>query len=158
MEVDALIDPKRFVVAHAEGAAKEKDVTKTLRAAAKHVDHARSKLRASDPDKALEIWQGLIRGRWSLVDWFDSDGRRFVVVVPNAPGLGDPRGLTEREHQVATYAALGESSKLISYRLGVSKQRVSLLLQRAMKKLGAKTRAELVVKMRAFRSSAPEVA
>ena len=109
-----------------------------------------------DPDKALEVWQGLVRGQWSLVDWFDSDGRRFILVVPNLPGLGDPRGLTERELQAATFAALGESNKLIAYRLGISKQRVSLLVKTATKKLGAKTRAALVLKMRTFPSAAPE--
>ena len=151
IEADALIDPKHFVVAHAEGCARDKDVTEVLRAAAKRVDQARSKLRRADADRALEVWQGLVRGQWSLVDWFDSDGRRFVVVVPNAPGLGDPRGLTDREHQVATYAALGESSKLITYRLGISRQRVSTLLKAVMKKLGVRTQAQLVEKMRAFR-------
>ena len=47
-----------------------------------------------------------------MVDWFDSDQRRFVLAGPNPPELGNPRGLTERELQVATYAALGESGKL----------------------------------------------
>lgn len=155
---EAVIDPKGFVVAHAEGHAGDKNIPKALRDAAIRIDKARSKLRRENADQALEVWQGLVRGRWSLVDWFDSDGRRFVLVVPNAPGLGDPRGLTEREHQVATFAGQGESSKLITYRLGISPQRVSALLQSAMRKLGVKTRPQLVMKMRGFQAPSTGVA
>jgi DNA-binding CsgD family transcriptional regulator len=87
-------------------------------------------------------------GRWSLVDWFDTDGRRFVLAKPNAPHIGDPRGLTEREAQVATYAALGDYGNIIGYRFGLSNSTVSRLLKSAMHKLGVKTQAELVEKMR----------
>ena len=91
-----------------------------------------------------------MHGRWSMVDWFDCDQRRYVLAIPNSPDLGDPRGLSERELQVATYAALGESGKLISYRLGVSKGTVSNALHAAMHKLGAKTQPQLAEKMRGF--------
>ena len=73
-----------------------------------------------------------------------------MLAKPNAPRLNDPRGLTEREAQVATYAARGESSKLIGYRFGISPQRVSALLRGALHKLGARTQAHLVEKMRAM--------
>ena len=158
IDVDAIIDPKGFVITHAKRDARSKDAAGMLRQAAIRVDRARSKLRKEDADKALEIWQGLVRGRWSLVDWFDSDGRRFVVVLPNAPGLSDPRGLTEREEQVTTLAARGDSSKSIRYRLGISPQRVSMLLHSAMRKLCVKTQPELVMKMRAFQPKSKDAA
>jgi len=47
-----------------------------------------------------------------MLDWFDSDGRRFFLAIPNPPDLRDPRGLTEQERQVATYVLLGETNKL----------------------------------------------
>lgn len=147
-DAEALLDPKKFVVSEAAGSARHRSASEVIREAARRVDRARGRLRKSNPEEALEIWHGLVRGRWSLVDWFDTDGRRFVLAKPNAPNLGDPRGLTEREHQVATYAARGESSKLISYRFGVSRARVSTLLRDAMRKLGVKTPAQLVEKMR----------
>ena len=78
----------------------------------------------------------VVRGRWSLLDWFDTDGRRFVIAKRNAPNIGDPRGLTEREAQVVTYAALGESGKIIGYRFGLSTSSVSSSLMAAMHKLG----------------------
>lgn len=29
-----------------------------------------------------------------MLDWFDSDGRRFVLGIPNAPELEDPAAVT----------------------------------------------------------------
>jgi DNA-binding CsgD family transcriptional regulator len=152
LDAEALIDPSRFLVSEARGGATNADATATLRKAARLVDKARGPLRRSDPNEALRLWEGLVRGKWSLIDWFDTDGRRFVLAKPNAPRIGDPRGLSEREAQVATYAALGDTNKVIGYRLGLSSAYVSRLLHDAMRKLGAKTRAQLVRKMRLIES------
>ncbi len=152
LNAEALLDPKGFLVSQAAAGAQTKAASKTIREAAVRMDRARGKLRKSDPAEALGLWKGLVRGRWSLIDWFDTDGRRFVLAKPNAPRLGDPRGLTEREHQVATYAGQGESSKLIGYRLGLSPQRISKLLNDGMRKLGVKTQPQLVEKLRGLPS------
>jgi DNA-binding CsgD family transcriptional regulator len=156
LDAEALLDPSKFVVSQAARDAQNKSASEVIREAAIRIDRARGNLRQRDPEQALEIWHGLVRGRWSLVDWFDTDGRRFVLAKPNAPKLGDPRGLTERELQVATYAARGESSKLIAYRFGVSRARVSTLLRSAMHKLGVKTQAQLVERMRGLPAEASE--
>jgi DNA-binding CsgD family transcriptional regulator len=87
-----------------------------------------------------------------MVDWFDTDGRRFVLALPNSPHVTDPRGLTERESQVVAYVVLGQTNKMIAYRLGLSKSRVSMLLRGAMRKLSVQTRAQLVLKMRDFQA------
>lgn len=149
---EALIDPRDFRVTDAEGRAKSRAALTALRDAAERVDHARGPVRDEDPDKALEIWRALVRGRWSTVDWFDSDGRRYVLGIPNAPDIIDPRGLTERENQVVSYAVLGLTNKLIAYHLGISKGRVSTLLTSAMRKLGVQTRSQLIKRMRDFRA------
>lgn len=154
LEAEALIDPSRFVIADATGDARGAEAEKTIREAARVVDKARGPLRRSDPEEALRLWQGLVRGRWTLVDWFDTDGRRFVLARPNSPGVGDPRGLSGLEAQVATYASRGESSKMICYRLGLSASYVSHLLRDAMRKLGAKTQPQLVERMRAIPAGA----
>ena len=148
LNAEALLDPTRFVVSQAEGTAQNATASEKLRDAARRVDQARASLRKKDPEEALRIWKGLVRGRWSLVDWFDTDGRRFVLAKPNPPNVRDPRGLTEREAQVATFASYGDSSKLISYRLGLSESHVSKTLKDARRKLGVKTKAQLVEKMR----------
>jgi DNA-binding CsgD family transcriptional regulator len=149
---EAVVDPTSFKVTDAAGRGKEQGAAATLRESARQVDRARGQLRRTDPKEALETWLALMRGRWSMVDWFDCDHRRYVLAIPNAPDLGDPRGLSERELQVATYAALGESGKLISYRLGVSKGTVSNSLVGAMRKLGVKTKPQLAEKMRGFKN------
>lgn len=145
---EAVLDPKDFRVTDANGAAREADAMETLRDAAVAIDRARGRLRKSDPQESLATWWALLQGRWSLVDWFDTDGRRYVLAHPNSPDIRDPRGLSERETQVVTFAALGETNKMVSYRLGISESAVSRALNSAMHKLHAKTPAQLVEKMR----------
>lgn len=139
LHAEALVDPARFSLAQATGDAKASEAAQTIRDAARQVDKARGPLRNRDAEEALRLWKGLVHGRWSLVDWFDTDGRRFILAKPNGPRVRDPRGLTNREAQIATYAALGESSKIIGYRLGLSQSYVSRLLNDAMRKLSVKT-------------------
>lgn len=149
-DAEAVIDPTRLQLTDAAGLAQNKEAANALREAAVQIDRARGKTRKSDPAAAIEMWKGLTEGRWSLVDWFDSDDRRFMLALPNAPRVIDPRGLSERESLVATYAIHGDSAKLIGYRLGISKATVSSVLKRVMRKLGVKTRPQLIERFAAF--------
>jgi DNA-binding CsgD family transcriptional regulator len=149
---EVVIDPAGFKVTEATGHATSRGARSALREAALQLDRARGRMRQSDPEKALELWKALVRGRWSTVDWFDSDGRRYVLGLPNAPNVSDPRGLTERELQVVSYAMSGQTNKLIAYQLGLSKGRVSALMSSAMRKLGVQTRAQLIKRLRDFSS------
>ncbi|MEM7437727.1 MAG: LuxR C-terminal-related transcriptional regulator [Myxococcota bacterium] len=146
-DAELVLDAKNFRTTEAAGSGRNKSAQRALREAAVAVDAARGRLRKSSPEEALAIWRGLSRGRWSVVDWFDTDGRRYVLGLKNPPSIRDPRALTERERQVATYAGLGESNKLIAYRLGLSESRVSKALQNAMQKLKTRNRAQLVARM-----------
>ena len=123
--------------------AKEASARDTLRNAIRRIDHIRTRAGRSDPDKAMAAWEGLVQGRWSLVDHFDTDRRRFVVAIKNDPTYPDPRGLTMRERQVAEFVGLGHSSKEISYTLGVSHSAVTNCTARAQSKLGLSSLAEL---------------
>ncbi|MBW1757554.1 MAG: response regulator transcription factor [Deltaproteobacteria bacterium] len=149
-DAEAIFDANTFRLTEAVGPAKHRTSARKLRDAAVTVDRARGKMRDTDPEKALQIWKALVRGRWSMVDWFDTDDRRFVLALPNAPDVSDPRGLSEREGQVVAYAVLGQANKMIAYRLGLSRSRVSMLLRAAMRKLDVQTRTQLVLKMRDF--------
>ena len=149
---EVVIDPTGFRVTEALGSAKSASAREALRDAARRIDRARGSMRESDPMGALELWRALVRGRWSTVDWFDSDGRRYVVAVPNTPGHDDPRGLSERELQVVAYAFYGLTNKMIAYHLGLSTGRVSGLLSSAMRKLGVQTRAQLIKRLWDFAS------
>ena len=126
-----------------------------LRAAALRADRSRHVLRNMDADHAHRLWEGLLAGRWTLVDWFDTDGRRFIITKRNDRLPHPSRGLTPRERQVTMRGALGASSKAIGYELGISPSRVSSLLNAAMRKLGVRTKAQLVVMVRALQVKDP---
>ena len=131
-------------VLHAEGVAKVRAAREALRDATIAVEKARGRLRRSDPDAALNLWRGLLDGRWSLIDRFDGDGRRFVVAHRNNVETRGLRALTSRERQIASYVALGHSNKLIAYELGLSLGSVGTHLHSVLAKLGAKSRVELI--------------
>lgn len=130
-------------VVHAEGAARSLDARQALRDAARAVDRARGSQLRQDAEAALLSWKGLVEGRWSLVDQFDSDGRRFLVARRNDPAFRRPRVLSSRERHVAALAAVGHPSKVIAYQLGISTAAATATLTRALHKLGLQSRAEL---------------
>jgi DNA-binding CsgD family transcriptional regulator len=140
---DAVLAPDGRCL-HAEELAKAKSVRERLRGAVVAMDRARGGLRRKDPEEALEIWRALVSGRWSLVDHFDSDGKRLLVARRNEPELKDPRALSRRERQVAAYVAQGQSNKLIAYTLGLSISTVASHLASAMRKMGIGSRVEFV--------------
>jgi DNA-binding CsgD family transcriptional regulator len=100
------------------------------------------------PEAALEIWQGLHDGRWSIVDHIDTDGKAFVLAVRNQPANDVPSGLTDRQRAAVALAALGYRNKQIAYALGLTAAAVAMLLVRARDAAGVRTRTELV---RAFK-------
>jgi DNA-binding CsgD family transcriptional regulator len=118
------------------------------REAALKADRARHLLPHLDAEQALRLWEGLLAGRLVLVDWFDADGRRIIIARRTAAGDEHSARMSGREREVAHFAAQGESSKLIGYRLGISPSRVSTLLRTAMVKLGVRSKAQLVVMIR----------
>lgn len=141
--VEAVLHPGGRI-AHAEGPAASTDAREELRRAAVAIDRSRGSLRRRDRDEALAIWRGLVDGRWSLVDRFEKDGRRFLVAHRNDPRVRDPRALTPRERQVLGYVALGQANKLVAYALGITESAVATHLSAAMAKLGLRSRVELV--------------
>ena len=139
---DAILHPDGRVE-HAGENAKPLAARVSLREAAIAMDRARSSLRRKDPDEALAMWRALVSGRWSLVDKFDRDGRRFLVAHKNDPRARALGALTPREQQVTAYLALGHSNKHIAYELGLSESTVSEVGRRSLAKLGISSRADL---------------
>jgi DNA-binding CsgD family transcriptional regulator len=139
----AILEPTGRLV-HAEGDARDDEVRSSLREAVSAID----RLRASEGDHrsadALRHWRALHSGRYSLVDEFESDGRRFVVALPNEPVPPSLRALSAREQQVVALVATGAANKVIAYELDIATSTVSELLRRAMAKLGVDSRAALV--------------
>lgn len=150
---EALIEPGGRVV-HAPGV--PRSAREALRDAAVAIDRARTRAGRRDPDQTLEAWRGLVRGRWSLVDRFERDGRRFFVARPNTPIVGGAKALSDRERQILAYAALGYSNKLIAYALGLAPSTVSSHLRSGMRALGVRDVAGLAAVLRAVARSDDE--
>lgn len=139
---EAVIEPGGVIV-DAEGEATSRDGQAVLSRAVTAIDQGRSS--ATDLEEALEVWTALVDGRWSLVESFDTDGRRFYLAIPNGAQTQDLFALTERERQVVAHVAQGDSNKWIAYQLGVTPATVSKLLGRALDKLGLASRRELIL-------------
>lgn len=141
--VEAVVEPSGRV-AHAEGEARAPEALAGLSDAARRSERARGRLRRDDPLEAAALWTALVQGRWSLVEHFDTDGRRFLLVRRNDATAAEPRPLTPRERQVADLVRRGRSNKMVAYELGLAESTVSELLRSALRKLGLRHRVELV--------------
>lgn len=138
---EAILTPNGHL-SHAEDPAK--NAQEMLARAVVAIDRARTvKVRSADPDGALDAWKGLVAGRWSLVEHFDSDGKRFLVARKNDPHVDEPARITLRERQVLSARARGLPLKLIAYDLGLSVATASRTLQSGMSKLGLVRQADL---------------
>jgi len=135
--VEAILDSEGRAQ-HSVGMARMSGALEQLRQSV--LERARTKEAdlAADP-----AWNAVLAGRWSLVDRFDSDGRRYVVAYRNPPGVLDPRRLTPREEGVTALAAIGRSNKEIAGQLGVTQSTVATLLAAALNKLGLSSRTML---------------
>jgi DNA-binding NarL/FixJ family response regulator len=96
-----------------------------------------------DTVPTIAEWTGLVAARWTVVEHFESDGQRYLLARRNDPAVHGLSVLTERERQVASFAVLGHSSKLIAYELGLADSTVRVLLHRACRKLGVQAPARL---------------
>ena len=140
--IEAVLDPSGKIQ-HVTVCTNNENTCNQLRDAALIVERIRNGKSRDEPEKTLPLWHALIAGRWSLVDRFDSDGKRFIVAVKNDPDHLDPRGLTTRERQVAEYVGIGFGNKAIAYTLGITPTAVSNHIARVLYKLGLHRRVEL---------------
>ncbi len=115
-----------------------------LREGVRRIVQARSRKGRSRREAALTIWGGLLLGRLTVVDHFDTDGRRYIVARRNEPRPPCFGTLGRREGQVAFYCAAGFSTKEIAYALGLSASTVRSHVASVLRKLGLSSRVELV--------------
>jgi DNA-binding CsgD family transcriptional regulator len=137
-DAEAIMTPDGKLL-HARNAAKNKH--ESLQEGRRRRDDA-TKLRR-DPEKALEIWKGLVAGRWSLVDHFDTDGKRFLLAVKNTSKVEPRADLSPRERRVCALVAMGHRDKEIAYMLGLTLGSVTAALHRARVKMKVGSRTEL---------------
>ncbi|AKU96135.1 hypothetical protein AKJ09_02799 [Labilithrix luteola] len=107
------------------------------------MDRAKRQL-GSDPDAGIAYWKAMVEGRWTLVERFESDGRHLLVARANEPHATASRALSPIQRKIVGLVATGRPSKLVAYELGITESTVSRQLAEALRKLGVRTRAELV--------------
>ncbi|MGH7272273.1 MAG: response regulator transcription factor, partial [Polyangiaceae bacterium] len=129
---------------HVAGAAKLREARLALAQAAARIERLRSATRVRDPERAVIQWRALVDARWSLVDHFEQDGKRYLLAERNDATTPPIALLSARERQVVALAALGHANKMIGYELGISVSTAGVLLSRAAKKLGVRSRAALI--------------
>lgn len=127
-------------VHHAEGPARAAAAREVLRDAVKIVARARTQ---KSVDSVL-AWQAVWDGRWTMVDSFERDGRRWLVARKNDGAPPSPHVLLPTERDVVERVVRGESLKVIGAELGMPISTVSATLASAMAKLRVDKRSELV--------------
>lgn len=95
--------------------------------------------------EVLDLWRRLITEGWTLAE-IEVHGRhrRMIAVRHRQPGSLRLRTLTPDELQVVSLAAEGLSDKAIADELGQPEGTVATRLGRARRRLGLRTRVELV--------------
>jgi len=106
------------------------------------------RLQEGRPEEAKDRRRPAMGAGWTVLDRFESNGRRYIVAVEK-PGRSR---LSAREYKVLLLAALEATNKEIAHELGVAHATVKVLLHRAATKLGVRTRADLI---EAFRNQVP---
>ncbi len=140
---EAILDSKgRFV--HAEGPAQGKTARAQIKQTASAIDSMRTRQQRKHGRAALEAWHPLTGARWTIVDSFEENRRRYIVARENQVDALGFDALTDRERQVVVHAALGLSNKEIAYALGITEATVRVLMARAAGRVGVRTRKELL--------------
>jgi DNA-binding CsgD family transcriptional regulator len=146
--VDAILDARGRLQHIEDPRAVTREGRESLSAALQAREWARGRARRDEPNRALSEWKGLVSARWTLVDKFESDGKRYVLARENTLQLEGHRMLSEREREVVALAIAGRSNKVIAYELGIAHATVRVLIARASAKLNVRTREELVRRVR----------
>lgn len=123
----------------------------SLREAAEAAGSEPTMRAAPQLDRSSDPWRSLVDGHWSVMDAFDSGGRRIIMLCPNPPELVEGCRLTRRERQVIAQTARGGSETKIAITLGVSISTVRTHLARAIAKLRIARVSDLMVLVAAMR-------
>jgi DNA-binding NarL/FixJ family response regulator len=98
----------------------------------------------------LDIWLGLVEGRLQVVECVEARDRRHYLVRSSEGASRPGEALDVRERRVAEIVGSGESEKAAAYALGIGPSMVSALLKSTLRKLGLRSRIELVMLVRSM--------
>jgi DNA-binding CsgD family transcriptional regulator len=105
---------------------------------AQRIEHARR----STEHGGAEVWDQLLRGRWSIVRFHRGSGRLRFLAIEN-PRVDNLRALTPVERAVIEGVAAGKPNKVIASDLDLHLSSVGNIAARAMRKLGIDCRVHL---------------
>jgi DNA-binding CsgD family transcriptional regulator len=147
---DAVFDPDGRL-RHAGKAIRSRADIEPLRQAARSLERARARSRGADSRARMFAWDPIVAGRFTLIDYFERDGRRFVLAAENLPQEPCVDLLSPRERDVVRHAHMGHHNKAIAYDLGLAESTIRVLVARACAKVGARSRRELLEKTTTLR-------
>jgi len=117
---------------------------KWLAGKALELEAAHVKRKRREGIRVLDLWRPISTARWTLVESFEENGRRYIVARQNQAEARSFSDLTDRERQIVVHASLGMSNKQIAVALGISDATVRVLMARAAKRFGVRSRKELL--------------
>ncbi|HEV8548384.1 MAG TPA: LuxR C-terminal-related transcriptional regulator [Polyangiaceae bacterium] len=98
----------------------------------------------SDPHRPFTphaLWDQVTGGDLRIVDWYDRDGRRYLVARRVEPGAVP--ALTDRQKRALAMRSTGTALKVVAFELGVSLSTVARDVDSAMTRLGLKSQGDL---------------
>lgn len=125
------VDRGHLVTEHLTAQSAETSARAELRKAVVQREHLRTRSRAA-PEA---LWPAVIDGRWTLIDRFEENGRRYLLAVQNPAGP-QVRALSARERSAIAAMTRGEANKSIAIEHGVSEATISRITNSALAKLG----------------------
>ncbi len=102
------------------------------------MERARWRSIRADAETALGLWRAMVDGRWSLLERFESGGRRILVARRNDPASRPSHALSELERKAVALLAVGHSQKLCAYELGRAESTIHEVAASAMRKMGVR--------------------
>lgn len=91
-------------------------------------------------ESADSVWRGLFSGRYRIVDWYECDGRRYIVTEETADGSFR---LNIYGQRVLALRASGQSLKCIAAEMGLTISSAARAVDFALHKLGFRSAVEL---------------
>lgn len=87
------------------------------------------------------LWDDITSGRFRIMDWYDREGRRYVVIRRVAP---EQRArLSARQRRALALRSAGCALKVVALELGVSVTTAAREVELAMEALGLESTAAL---------------
>ena len=100
------------------------------------------------PCSATALWHELAHARWSLVDEFEAEGRRYLIARSLDRADRPELALDTLDRIILGQRAAGAAREVIAGEVGLSISTVARRLRLAMRRLGLRNAADLAALFR----------